>query len=107
MKNNMLKTTIITMILLISCFTSIATISVKAQTNTQPAAGPLPSGVTPSVTIKPEGYLAVNPSPIGVGQALLVNVWNQPPINVQRIFHKNQPNNRNEARRDKGHYRSA
>lgn len=88
MTKSFLKTTVITLILLISCFTAMANVSVKAQTATQPVAGPLSTGVTPSVTIKPEGYLAVNPNSIGVGQALLVNVWNQPPINVQRIFIK-------------------
>ena len=59
---------------------------VKAQTISQPVVGALPSGVTPSVTVRPEAYLAVNPNPVGVNQELLVNMWNQPPLNVARMF---------------------
>jgi outer membrane protein assembly factor BamB len=81
----MFKSILITAILLLSCFTMLI-YDVKAQTTTQPVAGPLSSGVTPSVTIRPEAYLAVNPNPIGVNQQLLINMWNQPPLNVARLF---------------------
>ena len=32
--------------------------------------GPLPSGVTPDITIPTKAYLAVTPDPVGVGQTI-------------------------------------
>jgi len=40
--------------------------------------GPLPAGVTPDVTVIDYAYLSASPSPIGVGQDLLVNIWTTP-----------------------------
>ena len=37
-----------------------------------------PSGVTPAYTIQTVPYISVRPSPIGLGQSLLVNVWSSP-----------------------------
>jgi outer membrane protein assembly factor BamB len=84
-----LKTTAtITLILLMASVTLLAmpNVTVKAQTLSQPVAGALPVGANPSITITSTAYLAVNPNPIGVGQELLINMWNQPPINVARDF---------------------
>jgi PQQ-like domain len=86
---NAAKATTIALIVLmasIALAANVANMTVEAQTLSQPVAGPLPAGATPSITITPTAYLAVNPNPIGVGQQLLVNVWNQPPINVARDF---------------------
>jgi hypothetical protein len=80
--------TIISIVFLMSSLAVMTNVTVKAQTLSQPVAGPLPAGATPSITITPTAYLAVNPNPIGVGQQLLVNIWNQPPINVARDFEK-------------------
>ena len=85
MQINNLKSILIVAILVLSCFTTLI-YDAKAQTPTQPVAGSLPSGVTPSVTVRPEAYLAVNPNPVGVNQQLLINMWNQPPLNVARMF---------------------
>ena len=82
------KTTATTIIILIASLVAVTnmTVKVQAQALSQPVAGPLPAGANPSITIGTTAYLAVNPNPIGVGQQLLVNLWNQPPINVARDF---------------------
>ena len=46
--------------------------------------GPIPDGVTPSVTIETIPYISFSPNPIGVGQELLINVWLQPATQVNR-----------------------
>ncbi len=46
--------------------------------------GPIPSGVTPSISIETIPYLSYSPNPIGVGQELLINVWLQPATQVNR-----------------------
>ncbi len=46
--------------------------------------GPLPDGVTPSVSIDTIPYVSFSPNPIGVGQDLLINVWLQPATQVNR-----------------------
>ena len=46
----------------------------------------LPSGVTPDVSYPTLAYISFRPTPVGVGQPLLVNVWLQPPIHVARYF---------------------
>ena len=79
-------------IVLILMTTSIALIGNVAPTRAQPSAsqpvaGPLPSGVTPSATVKVTGaYLSVTPSPVGLDQQLLVNMWIIPAIHRQRQF---------------------
>jgi len=62
-------------------------VNVQAQlSEEQPAAGSLPFGVTPSITLTTDPYLSFTPNPIGVGQPLLVNIWVHPPMHVQRHF---------------------
>ena len=46
--------------------------------------GPLPAGVTPSFTVTTTSYLGFSPNPIGIGQLLLVNIWQEPATNVNR-----------------------
>jgi hypothetical protein len=45
---------------------------------------PLPAGVTPDLQVEPTVYLSFSPNPIGKDQALLVNLWMQPPTHVSR-----------------------
>lgn len=46
--------------------------------------GPIPAGVTPSITIETTPYISFSPNPIGVRQQLLINVWLQPATQVNR-----------------------
>ena len=62
----------------------LISIPVQAQSLTQTTPGPLPSGVTPSLTVETLPYLSFSPNPVGVGQTFLVNLWLQPPIVVAR-----------------------
>jgi hypothetical protein len=75
------------LVLMIASAMLIADSPAKAQLSaTQPTPGALPTGVTPSITIETLPFLSFSPNPIGVNQQLLVNIWMQPPINVQRQF---------------------
>ena len=61
--------------------------SVQAQTNVQDGGSrPLPTGVTPDLTLETIAHMSFRPNPIGVGQSLLVNLWLQPPTHVARYF---------------------
>ena len=56
-------------------------------TNMQDGHGiPLPAGITPDVTVATNLGLAVSPNPIGLGQEVLVNMWDNPPITNARYF---------------------
>jgi hypothetical protein len=46
--------------------------------------GPLPAGVTPSITVDTSAWLSFRPNPIGVGQTLLVNMWTTSPTSPMR-----------------------
>jgi len=46
----------------------------------------LPAGVTPDVTVDSRIALSFRPNPVGVGQTVLVNVWNEPPNAVTRFI---------------------
>ncbi len=46
--------------------------------------GPLPSGVTPAVTMEGRVFLSFSPNPIGVGQTMLVNLWSIPAPGANR-----------------------
>jgi hypothetical protein len=86
----------ITLILLMASVTTTITMPVQAQTvlpsnvtptNVQSGASiPLPAGVIPGYTVTPNVFLSASPSPIGVGQTLLVNMWMQPPVFAGRYF---------------------
>ncbi len=47
--------------------------------------GDLSSGANPSVTMDTAAFLSVSPSPIGIGQTALVNMWTTPPISPNRF----------------------
>jgi hypothetical protein len=46
----------------------------------------LPQGTTPDITVKTDVYLSFRPSPVGVGQSILVNLWNDPGPSYARYF---------------------
>ncbi len=94
MNNLIIKTKtfalIITVLMIASAMIIAAPIQpVKAQyQNGNPKAtytgGPLPSGVTPDATVETIPYISVSPNPIGVGQQVLVNLWVQPALQMNR-----------------------
>jgi hypothetical protein len=47
---------------------------------------PLPAGVTPTMSFDSYAQLSFRPNPIGVGQALMVNLWVTPAVHVSRYF---------------------
>ena len=51
-------------------------------TNIQPSGGVvnIPSGVTPDYSAPTFLYLSASPTPVGVGQQVLVNIWTTPPL---------------------------
>jgi|GEM_PF-380978 len=80
---------IILMLMATSVTLMTSVIQVEAQAMAQPTGGPLPAGVTPSATVDVTGaYLSVTPSPVGIDQQLLVNMWIIPAIHRQRQFIK-------------------
>ncbi len=56
------------------------------QGTTSGVVGDLSSGATPSYTVDSVAFLSVSPSPIGVGQYALVNMWITPPISPNRFL---------------------
>ena len=79
------KTTAIFLVILMTSAILTTTLPANAQlAEQQPVAGSLPAGATPSITIETIPSLSFTPNPIGVGQILLVNIWIQPPIHVER-----------------------
>jgi hypothetical protein len=46
----------------------------------------VPSGVTPDMTVATTPYLSFRPNPVGVGQAIIVNMWMDPGPSVTRYF---------------------
>ncbi len=56
-------------------------------TNTQNGGSiPLPSGVTPDVSVDTTAYLSFRPNPVGKGQPVLVNIWLTPALHVARYL---------------------
>jgi hypothetical protein len=43
-----------------------------------------PAGVTPSVTVECTAFMSITPNPIGQGQTILVNLWQEPPTHYAR-----------------------
>ena len=68
-------------------FETKTSMPVTAQTNLRDGGSiPLPSGVTPDITLDTIAHLSFRPNPIGVGQTILVNLWLEPPTHVSRFF---------------------
>ena len=51
-----------------------------------PWATTVPSGVTANVSVVNTAFLSVTPYTVGVGQTLLVNVWQEPPTQTNRFY---------------------
>ena len=89
LSRNMAKTTAIASILLMASVMLMAmpVQPVQAQLAAQqPVSGPLPSGVTPYFTVSTVAYVSIRPALVGVGQTILVNMYNTPAPNANRKF---------------------
>jgi PQQ-like domain len=67
----------------------LMTTPVQAQTYTNMQEGgsmALPSGATPEYSVSTNAFLSFRPSPAGLGQSILVNMWVEPPIHVSRYM---------------------
>ena len=82
------KITVLAIILLLSSFLTVMTNTpIGAQLATQqPVSGPLPAGVTVSVTATSASFLSIRPNPVGLGQTFLINVWVNPPPHAYRQY---------------------
>ena len=88
MTRNLAKTTAIALVLLMASVMLMA-VPAQAQTYTNVQEGgsiQLPSGVTPDFSVGTNSFLSFRPSPVGMGQSILVNVWVEPPIHVSRYM---------------------
>jgi hypothetical protein len=88
LSRNLKKATVIALVLLMALVMLMA-MPVQAQTVTNLQEGgsvPLPTGVTPDFQVDTNVFLSFRPSPVGVGQAILVNIWCEPPIHVSRYM---------------------
>ena len=52
----------------------------------QPVSGPLPTGVTPDYVVPAQAYLSRRPTPVGIGQTVLVNLWVMPAPGAHRKY---------------------
>jgi hypothetical protein len=95
-KTLMKKKTNTTAIILAALMTSVMLFAMAAPANAgvtnigaptyTPWQTSVPAGATASVTIATEAFMSVTPSPVGVGQTLLVNLWLEPASHFQRFF---------------------
>ena len=83
---NLAKATVITLALLMASVSLMATQvqPTKAQTVQEGGSLRLPAGVTPDYRVATSAFLSFRPSPIGIGQSLLVNMWLVPPLESSR-----------------------
>ncbi|MCZ2809573.1 MAG: PQQ-binding-like beta-propeller repeat protein, partial [Candidatus Bathyarchaeota archaeon] len=82
--SNKNKIVAIALVLLMASVVFTLYTPVQAQDDEVPVSGPLPSGVTPNVTITTEAHLSFRPNPVGVGQTFLVNLWTSPALHRSR-----------------------
>jgi len=88
-KNNPKLIAALILILLMTLTSLIATpVSSQQQPTNQQEGGsiPLPSGVTPDLSLNTIAHLSFRPNPVGLGQDVLVNLWVQPPLHVSKYF---------------------
>ena len=82
-------TATIVIVLLMASVTLMA-MQVQAQaqyTNMRDGKGvPLPAGVAPDATFNTLARIAFRPSPVGLGQPIIVNVWTEPPVHASRLY---------------------
>ena len=82
-----LTATIAIILLIASAFAVMINAPAQAQlAEEQPVSGPLPTGVTPDITINVNPFLGFRPNPIGLNEVFLVNMWLVPPIHVTRQY---------------------
>jgi hypothetical protein len=85
LRNTVKTATIATVLLLTSVM--MVNLPVDAQLQWQEGGSqPLPSGVTPDVTVKTKAYLSFRPNPVGLNQIFLVNMWITPALHVSRYL---------------------
>jgi hypothetical protein len=65
----------------ITVMANISNMNANAQTVIPPQLT-VPAGVTPAVTLETISYISYRPNPIGLGQALLINIWIEPPTHL-------------------------
>jgi hypothetical protein len=92
----MKKKTSLTMTILLLLITSMMLAVIPAKTEAQvtqtgapkltPWQNTVPPGVTVNTTVTPLAFMSVTPTPVGIGQTLLVNLWLDPPINTNRFY---------------------
>jgi hypothetical protein len=83
---------IIAIVLMITSITimamSVQSVNADVVQNVQPSGGVtnIPPGVTPNYTIQPVIYLSVSPTPVGINEYLLINIWQTPPLQASRYY---------------------
>ena len=86
---NISKTVAVILVLLMA-FVTLMAMQVQAQaqyTNMRDGKGvPLPAGVAPDATFNTLARIAFRPSPVGLGQPIIVNVWSEPPVHASRLY---------------------
>lgn len=74
-------------VLLASSILIVASIPQASAVDTsKPFSGAMPSGLIANVTAKSTAFLSFRPNPVGVGQAVLVNMWVTPAPGAARKF---------------------
>jgi len=94
-----LTASIAIVLLIASAFIVMINAPVQAQVSVSPAVAllypeqiqdsggiPLPSGVTPDLTVDTIAHMSFRPNPTGVNQPFLVNLWTQPALYASRYF---------------------
>src|SRR3990172_9395063 len=88
LSRNVAKASVIALIILM--LSVLMTIQVEAQTavtNMRDSGSiPLPTGVTPDITLDTIASISFRPNPVGIGQPLLVNLWMHPALHGSRYF---------------------
>ena len=79
------KLTVIAIAFLITSVIFMQNATVTAQTVIPPVIN-VPAGVTPSVSIDTIAYMSYTPKTVGVNQAVLFNLWIEPPTNYARYL---------------------
>jgi hypothetical protein len=89
-KKTKLMASIAIVLLMITVFSLMLSALVQAQDeyeNMQEGGSvPLPSGVTPDLTLDTLSFLSFRPNPVGVDQTILVNMMMVPPLHVSRYI---------------------
>ena len=101
--NSTKKFASIVVILLMASSVLMFSPQVKAAAGDTETAGPLPSGVTASVTVPTEAFLAITPNPVGLGQTCASKYVASAPNRRKQILPKCLHRNLHKTRWNKGH----